>query len=566
MQSVVLAGFMGTGKTVVGQALAALTGARFVDLDEAIASSAGMSVEAIFASEGEGGFRARETAAIERLVRSLEAAAGGLVGHQKPADGLQALGLQAAGIQAAVFQGSGLRRSSEGDPIVLATGGGAVVSAENRAFLHRIGPVLILRARTATLWKRVSGSDRPLAKDKGAFEALLAARRRIYDAFPYQVDTAGLDAASVAQAIAGRFLANGVTVDVALGDRSYPIMVEPGGLSRLGPAMAGCLRPARCLVVSHPSIWKLYGPLVLASLESAGWKPGVHLIPPGEGTKSLARMQGLYMAMVAHRMDRRSPVVAVGGGVVGDLTGFAAASYLRGVPFVQVPTTLLAQVDSSVGGKVGVNLPEGKNLVGAFHQPELVLADPLSLQTLPKREFASGLAELIKYGVILDSELFERLERDIDAVLERRPSVLVPLVARACELKAQVVAADEREGGLRRILNYGHTLGHAIESVSGYGRILHGEAVAIGMVSAARIGHQMGLCDDTVADRLEALLRRAGLPVITDLSSDALIEAMAVDKKQTADGLAWILPERIGAVVFRSDVPKALIGDYPAKL
>lgn len=519
---IVLAGFMGAGKTSVGRALADLLGWSFVDLDEEIARDAGRSIAEIFASEGEAAFRRRESRAIEALVGRRE--------------------------------------------IVVATGGGSVVSPENRALLYRIGQIVCLDAPSGVLWARASHSDRPLAQDRVAFMALLDRRRAVYRELPYHVPSrvSGQGGPErVARDIARRFVAPPATVRVPLGERAYDILVEPGGLRTLGQRLADVARPGRCLVLSHPPIWRRHGEAVAASLRDAGWQPVLAFVEPGEASKSLGRAQRLYSLMAEHRLERRDPLVAVGGGVVGDLGGFAAATYQRGIPYVQVPTTLLAQIDSSVGGKVAVNLAAGKNLVGAFHQPIRVVADPLALHTLPEREFRAGLAELIKYGVILDADLFAALERDMPAILGREVGFLVPLIARACELKSLVVSQDEREDGLRRILNFGHTIGHAIEKAAGYGRVRHGEAVAIGMVAAARLGERVGTCEGGTSDRIAALLTRAGLPVRTDLPAEALLAAMRLDKKVAQGAISWVLPERIGAVVIRTDIPE---GDVRAAL
>jgi 3-dehydroquinate synthase len=510
-ENIVLAGFMGTGKTTVGRELAWQLRRSFVDVDEEVMRRTGLAIPDYFARHGEGAFRQQETAALAEIARS----AG-----QK----------------------------------VVAAGGGAAMTPENRAFLHRIGPVICLEAPLNVLWNRVAQTDRPLARDRDAFAALLERRQAVYRGLPYHVSTRSGSPAAIAQVIAARFSASSRTVRVPLGERAYDVLVEPGCLNELGVRLAEKLRAGRCLVISQAPIWRRFGEIVEATLREAGWQPTVAVVPPGEGAKSLSQAMRLYDCMANARLERGHPVVAVGGGVVGDLGGFVAATYLRGVPFVQVPTTLLSQIDSAVGGKVAVNLAAGKNLVGSFYQPAAVLADPLTLQALPARQFSSGLAELIKYGVIMDSAFFETIEATVDAVLAREASVLVPLIARACELKAEVVAADERENGLRRILNYGHTVGHAVEKVAGYGRILHGEAVAIGMVAAARIGAAKGLCAPGLSDRLSALLSRLGLPTTTDLSPDALIAATQVDKKASAGRISWVLPVRIGQVEIRDDV------------
>jgi 3-dehydroquinate synthase len=277
------------------------------------------------------------------------------------------------------------------------------------------------------------------------------------------------------------------TVQVPLGNRTYTIVVDQELLPTLGERCQNLGLVGRCAVITDRNVAKHYAKAAIASLEHAGFKPVVVTIPAGEKAKALGTVEKCYDELAAHRLERKSFVLALGGGVVGDLAGFVAATYLRGVPFLQVPTTLLAQVDSSVGGKVGVNLKAGKNLVGAFYQPRHVLCDLTTLDTLPNREFRAGLAEVIKYGIIYDAHLFERLERKMDRVLKREPNLLAELVARSCEIKAEVVGQDETESGLRAILNFGHTIGHALEAISRYGKYLHGEAISIGQVAAAMI-------------------------------------------------------------------------------
>jgi len=269
-------------------------------------------------------------------------------------------------------------------------------------------------------------------------------------------------------------------VSVQLGNRSYAIEIGAGLLDRLGSGCARLKLGARCAIITDTDVGRRFAKPAFNSLARAGFSPALIIVPAGETTKNLKTVQDCYERLAAHRLERKSFVVALGGGVVGDTAGFVAATYLRGIAFVQVPTTLLAQVDSSVGGKVGVNLKAGKNLVGAFYQPRLVLCDLDTLKTLPDRDFRTGLAEIIKYGIIYDAKLFAQLECDLPKLLEREPKSLASIIARCCEIKAEVVSKDETEGGLRAILNFGHTVGHAIEVVSNYGGFLHGEAISIG--------------------------------------------------------------------------------------
>lgn len=352
------------------------------------------------------------------------------------------------------------------------------------------------------------------------------------------------------------------TVPVSLGDRSYRIHVGNGLLARLG---SECLRLGlgrRCAVITDAVVGPLHVEAVKVSLVAAGFEPVSITVPSGETAKSLRVVSDCYDQLAAARLERKSFIVALGGGVVGDLAGFIAATYLRGIPFVQVPTTLLSQVDSSVGGKVGVNLKAGKNLVGAFHQPRLVLCDLDTLGTLPERELRAGLGEVIKYGIIHDPALFRRLERTMPQLLARDPATLSSVIARCCAIKAEVVGQDETESGLRAILNFGHSIGHGLEAISGYGHYLHGEAISIGQVAAAHLSAwRLGLSPREVT-RIRDLFIAAGLPVTVQLSPrqrQALFKAMSLDKKVSGGELRFVLARRIGAVEFGQSVPATLV-------
>ena len=347
-------------------------------------------------------------------------------------------------------------------------------------------------------------------------------------------------------------------VPVSLGERSYRILVGNGLLGRVGRECSRLGLGRRCAVVTDDQVGPLHGTRVIESLRGAGFDPVEVVVKSGERSKRWETVARCHDQLAAARLERRSFVVALGGGVVGDLAGFVAATYLRGVPFVQVPTTLLAQVDSSVGGKVGINLQAGKNLVGAFHQPRLVLCDLDALGTLPGREFRAGLAEVIKYGVIADGAMFRRLERGMDRILARDARELAWVVARSCQVKASVVGQDETETGLRAILNFGHTIGHGLEAISSYGRWLHGEAISVGQVMASRLSvERMGM-PAADADRVRALLAHAGLPVETQLSAAQaarLAQAMQLDKKVVGGEVRFVLARRIGEVAWGQAVP-----------
>jgi 3-dehydroquinate synthase len=351
------------------------------------------------------------------------------------------------------------------------------------------------------------------------------------------------------------------TIRVALGERSYDIEIGRGLISSAAGFIGRRLPAGRAIVVTDEQVRGLYAQRVVQALAAGGWQADVLAVPPGEASKCVATAERLWNDLARLLADRKSAIVALGGGVVGDLAGFVAATYARGLPLVQIPTTLLAQVDSSVGGKVGINLPAAKNIVGAFWQPAGVLIDLDVLATLPDREYRSGLAEVVKYGVILDATFFEYLEANTDALNARRPDVLEVVVARCCRLKADVVEQDERElTGLRAVLNYGHTFCHAIETVTGYGRYLHGEAVAIGMVCASRLAEMLGRIDPELTSRQRDLLGRLGLETAaTGLDQNALLEAMQRDKKAEHGKLRFVLPSRLGHVELVGGVDPALV-------
>lgn len=342
------------------------------------------------------------------------------------------------------------------------------------------------------------------------------------------------------------------SVTVTLGERSYDIRIKPGILGEIGPCLSALGIKGKVGVVTNPVVGRLYAAGVLRSLRAAGLDASTIVLPDGERTKSLHSVSAILDALIKARFERGSALVALGGGVIGDVTGFAASIYMRGIPFVQVPTTLVAQVDSSVGGKTGVNHPLGKNLIGTFFQPRLVLVDPDTLRTLPPREWTAGLAEVIKYGVIADEAFFAYLEQHMDRLLKLEAEPVGHVIARSCEIKASVVAQDERESDIRRILNYGHTIGHALESLGGYRTLIHGEAVAIGMVQEADLARHLGRCAPDVVERQRALVSRAGLPdAVPAATFSQLWAAMQHDKKVAQGRVYCVLPERIGRVVIQ---------------
>lgn len=359
-------------------------------------------------------------------------------------------------------------------------------------------------------------------------------------------------------------------VAVDLGPRSYEIIIERGILASAAHSISEWVdraypgkTPRFAYLITDENVRSI-AQTVETSLGDAGWQTGVSVIPPGEPSKNLGQATLLLEDLAERHADRRTVVIAVGGGVVGDLAGFVAATYARGVPFVQIPTTLLADVDSSVGGKTGVNLPQGKNLVGAFHQPLGVLIDPETLTSLPVREYRAGLAEVVKYGVILDAEFFETLEENRAKINDREAGILTHAIGRSCRLKADVVEQDEYEQtGLRAVLNYGHTFAHAFEALAGYGELLHGEAVSMGMICASELAARLGRIPDELTARQRSLLSDLGLPVdvptLEKMTVANVIERMRRDKKSVAGKLRFVLPTRLGHVELVDDVPESMV-------
>lgn len=512
---IVLTGYMGSGKTSVGRALAAQLGWDFVDTDDLVEQMAGRTVSDLFA-EGENLFRLWERQAIATLVPRTR--------------------------------------------LVVATGAGAMIEEETRALLAGLGTVVCLDAPLEVLWERVQCSqERPLARDRELFAARLAVRRLQYDRFALAYDTSAGDPAALAAHIVQDLFGHEQAIPVALGDRQYQVTVAPGELVRLPAYLPGA--PGPCLLVSDDGVPSWYLELALATLTLAGWRPALRVVPAGEASKSWEVSQQLVDAALRAGLHRESPIISLGGGMVGDLAGFVAATYMRGIPFMQVPTTLLAQVDASVGGKVAINHRHLKNLVGAFHQPAAVLVDPATLLTLPAREFTAGLGEVVKYALLTNDGLLEFLEAEAVAIAARSLPVLTTLVARCIAIKARIVAEDERErpDGPRAGLNLGHTLAHAIESVQAFGGLLHGEAVGLGLLLEARLAVARGEYEARLCERLEALLQRFALPTqCPPVDGQALIEAMGHDKKNRGEGIRMALPRAGGgaslAIVSEAEV------------
>ena len=349
------------------------------------------------------------------------------------------------------------------------------------------------------------------------------------------------------------------TIRVNLSSNSYNIYIDNGILERVGDTLVKEKTPCKTLLITDKNIEKVYGSIVMESLKRNKFDVRLVTLKPGEEQKTLETACILYDTCFDHKLDRNSLIVALGGGVVGDISGFVAATFMRGIPFIQVPTSLLAQVDSSIGGKVAVNHPKGKNMIGSFYQPKAVFVDTDTLSTLPAPELVAGLMEVIKYGVIKNAELFEYIEKSLYDILQLNHNALLKIIATSCQIKANVVEEDEKEKHLRAILNYGHTIGHAIETVTNYKKYRHGEAVAIGMLYATRIAIDMRLADNTVFERQLSLIKRLGLPLQTGLKPEEIVKTLYADKKVIAGRLRFILPTKIGEVIISDQVTEEML-------
>ncbi|MEE8348453.1 MAG: 3-dehydroquinate synthase [Acidobacteriota bacterium] len=350
------------------------------------------------------------------------------------------------------------------------------------------------------------------------------------------------------------------TVQVSLGDRSYEILIEAGLLNQVGELLEHRGTHPRIFMISNSHVFQLYGEDLGRQLSDQGYQVDSVLIPDGEQHKHLKTVEQIYTDLISQLADRSSTVIALGGGVTGDIAGFAAATLFRGIPYIQIPTTLLAQVDSAVGGKTGVNHPLGKNMIGAFYQPDLVCIDTDTLSSLPAREFQSGLYEVVKYGLICDPEFFSFFETHLKDIHSQIPSVLEEVVCRCCEIKAQITSQDEKENDVRRILNFGHTFGHALEAVTQYQRFTHGEAIAWGMLVETHLSRLQGLLDASTGDRIMQTIHRIGkLPPLDNISVESLLEAMKRDKKHQGEKIIFVLLEAIGSTVITGDVEEHLL-------
>ncbi len=545
--NIILTGFSYTGKTKVGQKVAWKLGWKFIDIDEEIVRSCGKPISEIFARDGEERFRELENKVLKHVCQASNT--------------------------------------------VIATGGGAVLSAVNREVMMDSGVIVCLEAKPATIYQRLlkdaenttNREPRPLlagSEPLKRIEWLKEFRQLYYDALAdWTVHTDNLTVEEAAdQVILGwRYGRRGSAALPALPDaresdapyceqrgaacvvttatESYPVFVSWGILEELGKRMRNAGLSGTAHIVSDDGVFPLYGTRVTKILEGAGFTVNSLVVSQGERSKSFETAVKIYDWLVDCRAERGDNIVALGGGVVGDLAGFVAATFARGLPLVQVPTSLIGMVDSAIGGKVAVNHPQGKNLIGAFYQPRVVVADPQTLTTLPKRELVSGWAEVIKHAMIRDLRLLELLEEQTEKLLALERAATSDVVVRSAAIKAKIVSEDEKEQGMRIILNYGHTIAHGLEAATNYGRFLHGEAVAIGMMGAAMVSQEMGLLVQKVVDRQKALLERFGLPAgFSEVDTGRLLQSMELDKKVRRKRVRWVLLRGIGQPVVRDDV------------
>ncbi len=537
--NIYLTGFSGSGKTTIGRQVAAMTGWTYRDTDDEIVAGTGRTIEEIFREDGEAAFRKVERGVLESV--------------------------------------------SQGERQVVSTGGGIVVDERNRRTMEATGIIVCLEARADTIYRRLSGPDethdeqvvRPLLKDSDPLRRIISLkseRQALYALAHWTVHTDDLSVTGAAsEVIRAREIysnrANSVpsqdadlaaTVRTSSGD--YPVWVGWGLSNAVGKRIKSLIDPGAAYVITDNLVHR-HARTVQMSMEAAGIPSHIFVMESGERHKSLDTLTHIYRWLAERKAERGHVIVAVGGGVVGDVAGYSAATYLRGMPVVQAPTTLVAMMDAAVGGKTAVDLPQGKNLVGAFKQPEFVLADVEALSTLPERALVSGWAEAIKHALILDEPLLRVFEENVDSIRSLEPETASDVLRRSVAIKADVVSRDERETlGIRALLNYGHTTAHALEAVTGYERYLHGEAVSIGMMAAALISNRMGMLNDSEVDRQRFLLEAFGLPLkYRDVDPASIKDAMSMDKKMVGGRIRWVLLDGVGNAVTRSDVPPEYI-------
>ena len=543
MHNIFLIGLPGSGKSTIGRILAQRLNKPFFDIDVLIERECGEHISTIFEHYGEQYFRSCESRLLAQVAQSEENA-------------------------------------------VVATGGGVITKAENRSLIRSRGVSVYLMVDPQTALDRLNRQHhekqaqgevpeiRPLligSDPLKSLRTLLQDRSIWYEDAHFTCSTLNKSTQQVAQEIIAMFISSGELVgeppilDVQRihVDKGYNAVVEWGGLGRLPLHLKKLNLPPRVFLITDSHIHKLYASMIMGTLSSAGFEPQLYTVPAGEVSKSQEQLSALYDWLIKQRAERGEAIIALGGGMVGDLVGYAAATYLRGVPLVQVPTSLLAQVDSAIGGKTGINHVMGKNLIGTFYHPRLVLVDPATLLTLPIRERTEGWAEVVKYGIILDTELFARLEEYADTLREftHPPATLLCQIVMNCiALKAAIIEEDEREQGRRTILNYGHTVAHALENVAGYGEFLHGEAVSLGMVVAGSIAQQAGLFPEAELVRQNKLLEALGLPTsyAGSVHVKDILSAIQLDKKVAGKQVRWVLPKRLGDVTV-TPVPNELV-------
>ena len=534
MRHIFLVGLSGSGKSTVGRLLAQQLGVPFLDSDTLIEAACGERIPSIFAQHGEAYFRACESDVLANTIHTYKNGA------------------------------------------VIATGGGAIVRKENRVLMAEHGICIWLQTEPSVALERLrtqqaaaleQGSmpeTRPLLTGPEpliALQALAATRLSLYGEAELVCNTDGKTGEQGTQEViamlthAGVLDGDGVAPivrHVHIGN-GYDVIVDWGGMERLAQYLTQRSLPSRVFLFTDSNIVQLYGTSLVQNLTNAGFDPQLYIIPSGEKSKSQEQLNAIYDWLLEQRAERQEAIIALGGGVIGDLVGYVAATYLRGVPLIQVPTSLLAQVDAAIGGKTGINHPRGKNLIGAFYHPQLVLVDPALLLTLPTRERTEGWAEVVKYGIILDAELFAQLETHAESLrtFAHPPATLLcQIIARCIDLKVMIIEEDEREQGRRAILNYGHTVAHALENVAGYGEWLHGEAVSLGMVAAAELAHEATMFSREDMARQNNLLAALGLPTqyTGSVRAEDILNAMQLDKKVSGKQVRWVMPLHVGEV------------------
>lgn len=537
--NIFITGFSGTGKTTVGRQVAGILGWQFVDLDDEIVAESGKSIAAIFDDHGEIHFRGIEAKCLSRVCKN--------------------------------------------NRQIVATGGGIITSASNRTLMAKEGIIVCLEARIDTIVERLENETqdpgappiRPMlntASQGSRIRDLKKERQFDYSNARFTIHTDGLMPIEVAQDVvsswrkmeqqvspsSGPDLA--ATVSTSTGD--YPVWVGLGIIREVGERIRGILQPSVAYVIADEAVYG-YARRLQVSMEAADVPTHLFFVPSGEINKTLDMANHIYRWLACRKAERGDMILAVGGGVVGDLAGFVAATYLRGMPYAHIPTSLLAMMDAAIGGKTAVDLPQGKNLVGAFYQPRFVVVDVETLGTLSERELISGWAEAIKHGLILDKELLSIFENNVKRLTSLDLDLATEVIRRSVAIKANVVSQDEKETlGLRVLLNYGHTIGHAIEAATSYRRYLHGEAVSIGMIGAAHISRHIGMMPPEDAIRQRDLLASYGLPTSCyGLDSDSIRQAMLSDKKMSKGSIRWVLLNRIGEATTHSNIPAELIKD-----